>query len=48
MAGQKVLGERAGAIAEPAKGATIDQQARATIGHVLNALRLHGLIAPNV
>lgn len=48
VAGQKVLGERVAAIGEPAGGAVIDQQARATISHLLEALRLHGLIAPSV
>ncbi len=43
--GQQVVGSRLSAIAEPAGGATIDAQARASIASILNALRTHGLIA---
>ena len=45
VSGKKVLGERAGAIADPVGGAVLDQQARASIGLILVALRQHGLIA---
>ncbi len=43
--GNKVVGARAAAIADPSGGATVDSEARAAIGAVLAALRGHGLIA---
>lgn len=42
--GLQVVGARRSAIADPTGGATIDAEARAAIGAVLNALREHGLI----
>lgn len=42
--GQKVVGARQAAIAVPTDGATIDVEARTTLGAVLVALRTHGLI----
>ena len=42
--GQKVVGARQAAIAAPTDGATIDVEARTTLGAVLVALRTHGLI----
>jgi hypothetical protein len=44
--GQQVVGARGAAIAAPAGGSMIDVEARAAIGQLLAALRLHGLIAP--
>lgn len=46
VAGKQVIGDRAAAIADPEGGAVIDEQARASLAHVLQALRTHGLIAP--
>lgn len=45
IAGSKVLGQQAAAIAGPAGGTTVDAQARVAIGEILGALRGHGLIA---
>lgn len=45
VGGEQVVSARSGAIADPVGGATIDTEARATIGQVLAALRGHGLIA---
>lgn len=45
LGGQQVVGARRPAIADPVGGATTDQEARATLGAVLTALRQHGLIA---
>lgn len=42
--GLKVVGTRGVAIAAPTGGTTVDTQARATIGLILDALRQHGLI----
>jgi hypothetical protein len=42
--GQQVVGSRAGAIASPTGGTTVDSQARTTIDQVLAVLRDHGLI----
>ena len=42
--GEQVVGPRAGPIAEPAGGATIDAEARAAIASILAAIRGHGLI----
>ena len=46
IAGQQVIGARAGAISDPSGGSVIDAQARTAIGQILAALRGHGLIAP--
>lgn len=46
LADQRVVGPRAGAIADPAGGATVDSEARAAIAALLGALRTHGLIDP--
>lgn len=43
--GDQVVGARAAAIPDPAGGASVDSQARATLGAVLAVLRGHGLIA---
>lgn len=43
--GLRVLGARQPAIAEPAGGATIDDESRSAITAILAALRNHGLIA---
>ena len=43
--GVQVVGGQAAAIATPAGGATVDDQARAAIAAILDALRAHGLIA---
>lgn len=45
IAGVKVVGAQAAAIADPIGGATVDDEARATIAEILLALRGHGLIA---
>lgn len=45
VAGERVVGARAGAIGTPAGGTTIDAEARATLTAILAALRGHGLIA---
>lgn len=45
IAGTKVVGAQANAIGEPAGGATVDAEARATLNAILDALRSHGLIA---
>lgn len=42
---EQVVGNRAGAIASPAGGTTVDGEARAAIDAILEALRQHGLIA---
>jgi len=43
--GMQVVGAQAAAIADPAGGATIDAQVRATVSEMLAALRQHGLIS---
>ncbi len=45
VAGDRVLAERQAAIANPAGGALVDDEARAAILAILAALRSHGLIA---
>ncbi len=45
VSGIQVVGSQAGAIGNPAGGATIDLQCRATVISILNALRGHGLIS---
>ena len=45
VGGQQVVGARGTAIAAPSGGPTADAEARAAIGSILAALRLHGLIA---
>ena len=45
VAGERVVGPRAAAIAAPTGGQTVDGEARATLAAVLAALRGHGLIA---
>ena len=44
LGGQQVVGSRGAAIASPSGGSTVDSQARAALGLVLDALRQHGLI----
>ena len=44
VGGAKVVGARAGAIAAPTGGTSIDLEARACLSALLNALRGHGLI----
>ncbi|WP_375429576.1 DUF2793 domain-containing protein [uncultured Sphingomonas sp.] len=46
VGGVPVLGPRGAAITTPAGGATVDLEARAAVGTVLEALRAHGLIGP--
>lgn len=43
--GNKVLGGREAAVADPAGGATVDAQARTAIAGILAALRGHGMIS---
>ncbi|EQB33294.1 hypothetical protein M529_04995 [Sphingobium ummariense RL-3] len=45
IAGQRIVGERSAAIADPAGGTTVDDEARAAIVALLEVLREHGLIA---
>lgn len=45
IGGARVLGERQPIIADPAGGGVIDDQARAAIIAILDALRAHGLIS---
>ncbi|HEV7287544.1 DUF2793 domain-containing protein [Sphingomonas sp.] len=45
VGGVQVIGARAEAVATPAGGAIVDEQARDAIAAILNALRAHGLIA---
>jgi hypothetical protein len=45
IAGDQVLSTRAGAIASPSGGTTVDAEARGAIDQILAALRSHGLIA---
>ena len=42
--GRQVVGPRAAAIDDPAGGATVDSEVRATLAELLAALRVHGLI----
>jgi hypothetical protein len=44
VGGQQVVGERQPAVPSPSGGTIIDQQARATLGALIVALRSHGLI----
>jgi hypothetical protein len=44
VGGAQVVGPRAGAIASPAGGSTVDAEARSCIDLILAALRTHGLI----
>jgi hypothetical protein len=41
---KQVVGSRAPGIASPARGKTIDAEARAALNAILDALRAHGLI----
>ncbi|PTD16979.1 DUF2793 domain-containing protein [Sphingomonas fennica] len=45
VGGEQVVGGRQPAIARPAGGATVDQQARTALDAILSALEAHGLIA---
>ena len=44
VGGQKVVGGRGAAVADPAGGTTVDSEARATLSVILERLREHGLI----
>ena len=44
VGGKQVVGARGAAIMEPEGGTTVDAEARAAIGAVLLAMRVHGLI----
>jgi hypothetical protein len=44
IGGVKVVGSRGAAISAPTGGSTTDSEARAAIGQILTAMRLHGLI----
>lgn len=46
VGGVQVVGAQAAAVSEPAGGAVVDAEGRATITAILAALRSHGLIAP--
>ena len=43
--GEKIIGERAGAIPDPTGGASMDSEARTAIINILSVLRGHGLIS---
>lgn len=43
--GEKVVGERGAAIANPTGGSVVDGEARTAVASILGALRAHGLIA---
>lgn len=45
IAGLRVVGARAAAIADPTGGGVVDTEARAALGQILSVLRGHGLIA---
>lgn len=45
ISGLQIVGSQHSAVLNPAGGAFIDAEARASIGGILNALRSHGLIA---
>jgi Protein of unknown function (DUF2793) len=45
IGGNKVVGARQGAIANPVAGSSIDTEARSAIAAILSMLRTHGLIA---
>lgn len=45
VAGVRVVGARAAAIADPTGGGIVDVEARAVLGQILSVLRGHGLIA---
>lgn len=45
IGGNKIVGARQGAIADPAGGSIIDAEARTVIGSILTMLSTHGLIA---
>nr|WP_086011139.1 DUF2793 domain-containing protein [Sphingobium chlorophenolicum] len=45
VGGERVVGARAAAIANPSGGATVDAEARSALAAILAALRAHGLIA---
>lgn len=45
IGGQQVIGAQAAAIADPAGGSMIDEEARAAVDLILTAMRQHGLIA---
>ena len=45
VGGLQVVGAQAPALADPSGGATLDAEARTTLGAILSALRNHGLIA---
>ena len=44
--GVQVVGPRAGSVADPSGGPTVDAEARVAITGILAALRQHGLISP--
>ncbi len=44
IAGQRVVGDRTAAILGPSGGSVVDVEARITVGQILTALRVHGLI----
>lgn len=46
VAGERIVGAREAAIADPAGGSTVDAEARATVAQILSMLRTHGLIDP--
>jgi hypothetical protein len=44
--GVQVVGPRAGSVADPSGGSSVDAEARVAIAGILAALRQHGLISP--
>jgi hypothetical protein len=45
VGGQRIVGARGAAVANPSAGTTIDTEARAAIIAILDRMRAHGLIA---
>lgn len=48
VGGQRVVAARQGAVPNPAGGSVVDSECRAAVTQILQALRMHGLIAPSV
>jgi hypothetical protein len=46
LGGNQLVGSRLAAVAGPSGGATVDAEARAAIGLILDRMRTHGLITP--
>ena len=44
VAGERIIGARESAVADPSGGSTVDAEARAAVAQMLSVLRSHGLI----